>query len=361
MCKAYIISDIHLGVHHLHPDKWVTITKEYFFNWFIPILKDKVRPGDQLYILGDVFHDRTTIYIPALLLAQEILEALAKILPVHVMIGNHDMYSVVDPYQNSLRWIKYIKDVHFYETPKVIQQDGQKIYMLPWIQDRNRQMSLLMENKDCDYVFCHSELQGAYDNERKHIDTLVRLNSFKYFKHVFSGHIHIRQSYGNFTYVGAPYHMDRHDKGDKKAVHVLDFKTGNIDIIENDFSPEYKTLEIATEEDLVKLKDNNVNHDMVDLVLNSNLLFESKKTRKTLLHLMEDHAFEKVQMLEPVKTDSTKKEIQLDTTTFNWNIDDITVNFIKSDESIDTETKVELINLFGEVIVHHKNNAFNLK
>jgi hypothetical protein len=355
MSKSFIISDIHLGVHALHAEKWVKSARDYFFEWFIPMLKDKARPGDHLYFLGDIFHDRTSIYIPALLLAQEIFEATTKILPTHVMIGNHDMYSIIDPTQNSLRWLKHIDNLFFYERPKIITQDNKKIYILPWIENRDEQMSLLLANKQCDYVFCHSELQGAFDNERKAIDTLVRLNAFKHFNHVFSGHIHIRQTYGNFTYVGAPYHMDRADKNDTKAVFILDMKTGEIDTYENTYSPEYKTLEIATEEDLVKLSSSNVSHDMVDLVLNSNLLLDSKKARKSLLGLMENHVFERVEMFDTNKVKEPQLELKLDPDTFNWEIETITVDFIKLQENMESEIKDEMINIFDkEVFTNYK-------
>ena len=44
---------------------WLNIIEDYFFNFFIPLVKKEYKEGDVLYHLGDVFDNRQSINLAA--------------------------------------------------------------------------------------------------------------------------------------------------------------------------------------------------------------------------------------------------------------------------------------------------------
>ena len=63
---------------------------------FGPYSKDKhhhCKPGDILIHCGDLYDNRTSIPIIASYKAEKILLELSKILPLHIIVGNHDLWN----------------------------------------------------------------------------------------------------------------------------------------------------------------------------------------------------------------------------------------------------------------------------
>src|SRR5574343_417982 len=90
MHRTFLISDTHFGVRN-SSNEWMEIQKEYFYNFLIPLLKKESKKGDILIHCGDVFDSRQSINLFVMNFALEIFEELAKILPVIILLGNHDI------------------------------------------------------------------------------------------------------------------------------------------------------------------------------------------------------------------------------------------------------------------------------
>ncbi|NCU93675.1 MAG: hypothetical protein EBV54_06025, partial [Burkholderiaceae bacterium] len=137
--------------------------------------------------------------------AQDLLERISKICPMHILIGNHDLYTKSTNEVNTVKLYKYIPNITVYENPTKINFFGKSILMLPWVEKKQDQVNVLKRFSGCDYLFCHSDLNGA----RMHLTSVAHKNpdkidveEFSGFKNVYSGHIHILQVNKNFTFVG---------------------------------------------------------------------------------------------------------------------------------------------------------------
>jgi DNA repair exonuclease SbcCD nuclease subunit len=286
MSKIYLIGDSHIGLGYPNSvDKWFKVHKEYFSEFLITLLKSRVKEGDIIMHLGDLFDNRNVIPINILNYGMDIVEEIAKIAPFHIIVGNHDCWSKSSDEINTIRPFKWVPNVFIYDKTSQIEYNGLKLCLMPYIEKRLEQINLINTNKNCDYLFCHSDLNGC----RMHLTSVGHRNSdkidvedFKFFKRVFSAHIHIRQVNRNFEFIGSNFQMDRNDYGDQKGITVLDTNTGETEFIPNNISPVFKKVRITNEGDieiLEKLKDSK---DYIDIAISNNLLISNRKLRRKL-------------------------------------------------------------------------------
>ena len=112
MAKGYLISDIHLGVHRLAEDKWLKIAKQYFYEFFIPKVQEKWEDGDKIFILGDLFDNRSHLSLKVISFALDLFNDFEKLnLPVLIIGGNHDYYNNNDSEHTSLRILEKHENV----------------------------------------------------------------------------------------------------------------------------------------------------------------------------------------------------------------------------------------------------------
>ena len=281
--KIWIISDTHFGKKNGNIEKWLKIMRDYFFEFFIPILEENVKNGDILVIAGDVFDNREAIDMRATTLAVDVFEKLASILPVHTLVGNHDCFHQSVSHINAIASIRNIKNVTYYDTPTKIEYNNKSILFMPYQNDTLAEKEILIKNK-ADILFCHSDLNGCktqLNPYRPLNKSLLEIEDFESFKYVYSGHIHIRQENKNHTFVGSPYHLDRNDIGNTKGIYIHNTKNDKVTFIENDYSPEFKKLEIVQEEDLKIIKKLK-SQDIVDVSISNTLLVNNSKVRATI-------------------------------------------------------------------------------
>ena len=240
--RIFLISDTHLGCRS-NSVLWLNIIEDYFFNFFIPLVKREYREGDVLYHLGDVFDNRQSINLAAQDLGIRVFEALSEIFPeIHVIVGNHDIMRKNSNEISSVDCIKYVPNVTVHKEPILLEYEHAKCLLVPWRRNPAHELETLNEYKQkIDYAFCHSETQGVQTSpSKRHLHEGGNpVNVFKRFKQVYSGHIHYRQEKGNFVLVGNPYQMTRSDRGNRKGVYVLDLESGQHKFYENDHSPEF--------------------------------------------------------------------------------------------------------------------------
>jgi len=259
--RIFLLSDLHFGVR-ANSLEWLYNQKSFFKNFYIPFLKQNVKEGDVLFILGDWFDNRQLLDIYVMNTSIDIVIELASIVPIYFLTGNHDIYKKYDTDVNSIVAFKYITNVHVFEKPTIITNDETRILVLPWIGNRETEEAYVRANK-FDYIFTHSDINGfKYDNGREIKTSGTDFRKFRSIKRLFSGHIHKRQEIGNMIYIGSPYHTKRSDIGNTKAIYTFNPKENTFECLPNDFSPIFQrvTLEGMLElslTDAIKLLDNN--------------------------------------------------------------------------------------------------------
>jgi len=242
--KIFLLSDLHFGIRS-NSLEWLENQRQFFEKFYIPYLQENFKTGDSLFILGDVFDSRQSIDITILNFAISIIEKLSKILPVYILIGNHDCAKKYDTDVNSIVAFKFIKNVHIFEKPVIVTNEKTRILLLPWIGNRDDEEKYVKENLgNFDYIFAHMDIAGfKYDNGRM-IHAGVNLSKVKGIKKLFSGHIHKRQSQRNLYYIGSPYHTKRSDIGNKKGVYLFDPQEDKFEFVINNLSSLFQRIKL---------------------------------------------------------------------------------------------------------------------
>jgi DNA repair exonuclease SbcCD nuclease subunit len=314
--KIFLISDTHFGIHPIKQDRWMNTQTTWVYNFLIPFLKKYTKEGDILVHLGDVYDNRSSINIKVLNQVVKIFTDLGEILPVHVLIGNHDMWAMSDTEINSIVSIKHIPNINLYTKPTIINCGLKTVLMNPWTHGKSVELDILKKNK-ADYLFTHSDLIGAKTQiypTRPVNRNILELKDFKTFKKVYSGHIHINQVIGNFTFIGSPYHLDRNDMGDRKGIYVFNPDNEQEMFIENELSPQYKKLTIKEESDIKRIDYDDCNFNYTDLYVYTNLVIDNKKFRKELDELLTVVNFETITWVDDKINDNI---LEVDIDVFN--------------------------------------------
>lgn len=370
MSKILVIGDTHMGLGYPNSvDKWFKVHQEYFESFLIPLVNKELCSDDMIVHLGDLFDNRSVVPINILNYTQSVLERLAMVCPVHIIVGNHDLYTKSTNDINTVKLYRYIPNVFVYEKPSVINFNGKKILLLPWVEKKSDQIKYLKEFSGCDYLFCHSDLNGA----KMHLTSVAHKNSDKIdvdefvgFKNVYSGHIHILQRQKNFTFVGNIFQMDRNDLGNEKGVFILDTITNDENFIHNDVSPKFVKVYVKDEMGVENL-DNCSTRDYIDLFISNSLLLNNRKLRRKLESMLEKGNFSTVEYLDDISKvekidESVQKEIPiLDQTTHSLKLEytEIIKEYIERQKWDSEKIKIGILSEFGEVTRIYSENYKN--
>lgn len=304
MSKIFLIGDTHIGLGFPNSvDKWFKVHQQYFKDFLIPLLRREIKPGDIIVHLGDLFDNRNVIPINLLNYGMDVVEEISKIAPLHIIVGNHDLWSKSASEINTVRPFKYIPNVTIYDKTSVLEFDGLKILMMPYIEKRLEQIEIINKNRNCDYLFCHSDLNGckmhltsvAHKNSDK-----IDINDFISFRKVRSGHIHLTQENGNFKFVGSIFQMDRNDIGDQKGITCIDTNTDTETFYPNKISPVFRKYKVLVDEDIEKIDEIKDTKDYIDLVISNNLLINNRKLRRKLEIILEKGNFASVEYIDDI-------------------------------------------------------------
>lgn len=368
--KVFITTDWHFGVYLNNLDKWLNMMEDYFYNDFIPFIKENAEEGDILIHCGDLYDNRTSIPIIASYKAEKILLEISKIIPLHIIVGNHDLWNKGSNDVNSVRLFNYVNNVHVYTETDTLLIGGKKLVLMPWVEKRIEMIKSIKENPG-DYLFCHSDLNGC----RMHLNSVAHRNADKIdveefggYKHVFSGHIHIRQTNNNFTFVGSPYQMDRNDLGDQKGITILDLSTGEMDFSPNKYSPVFRKFSVAQEEDVDRLDELKDSKDYIDLSISNSLLISNRKLRRKLETLLEKGSFSSVEYIDDIvkpQDDDTDVVNESSDDDINVSIDleyeDYIREYILRQKYDNEKFKSGILNEFDDVVRIYNENYKNLK
>jgi len=370
MSKIFLIGDSHIGLGYPNKsDKWLKVHQEYFSEFLIPLLKSKVKKGDIIIHLGDLFDNRNVIPINLLNYGMDVVEEISKIAPLHIIVGNHDCWSKSSDEINTIRPFKYIPNVFIYDKTTKIEYNGCKLLLMPYIEKRKVQVDLISSNRDCDYLFCHSDLNGA----RMHLTSIAHRNpdkinveEFREFKGVYSGHIHIVDRHKNFTFVGSNFQMDRNDFGDQKGIFVVDTNTGEDEFLPNNISPVFKKVRVVCEDDIDCLDELKDSKDYIDIAISNSLLMSSRKLRRKLEIILEKGNFASVEYIDDVsliQESEEMEEITIDEETLDISIqldyEDYVKEYILKQKYENSKFKDGIINEYDDIIRIYKENYSN--
>lgn len=294
--KVVMLADIHYGKHASNIE-WMENMNSYFHDFFIPWLKNEADDQTCLVIMGDYFDNRQSIDINIMISAINTIKAISQIVPVYMMVGNHDLYKKSGLDKSSLSCIESIPNICIIDDKMdgvctLNLTNGETITMISWVGDHIKEATLINEyKKTSPIIFLHTELCGMnYDNGREITEgTIVKLPKGV---RIFSGHIHKRQmnKSGSMMYIGSPYHMERSDIGNQKGIHMLyvDGIETKLQYVPNTFSPEYVKMTMTIDEsgnwkldkDLSKITNNYVDIEYDEDVANA---INSNKVAEELL------------------------------------------------------------------------------
>jgi len=305
--NIFLLSDLHFGVR-ANSLEWIQNHMRYFREFYIPYLKKNKKDGDILFILGDWFDNRQLLDIYIMNNSIDIVMELASILPVYFLTGNHDIYKKYDTDVNSIRAFKYIPNVTIFEKPLIFTNGNSKILILPWVGNKTIEENYA-KNNNTEYVFAHTDITGfKYDNNR-HIHKGVNFANIKGIKRLFSGHIHKRQEYQQFIYIGSPYHTKRSDINNQKGVYNFNPNDNTYEFTPNTFSPLYQKIPLDTIlelslADTIKLFTNNY----TDIIVPDKYIHLFNLTK--FIDLLEDCKYKKIETIgERLNLDDELSEI----------------------------------------------------
>lgn len=248
---AIFISDIHFGVH-VNSEEWQDNIKNYFYQFFIPKIreiKSSLKQDENLVCLnlGDTYNDRKAIDINVYNLCIDVFEDIAKEVPVYIINGNHDLAKKTNEGNTSLRSLEYIPNITLITEPTFINiETGSKqnsIIAIPYLGNCELENEYLIKySGKAKYALMHTELSKMRMDNGMLITGGANPEVFK--GTIFSGHIHRRQESKKTIYVGSPYHLNKGDIGNKNGVYILNFLTNKHTFYENTYSPIYHSTTI---------------------------------------------------------------------------------------------------------------------
>lgn len=276
--RLFLISDLHFGIKSNNPE-WLKIQSDYFYNFFIPLVKEHKKDGDACFILGDIFDSRQSLNILVMNSCIEIFRDLGELFSdtgVYVMTGNHDCWTKDSAKVHSLSCISALENVYVYNNPELITTESKKLLLMPWGMNPEEEKEFL-ETNSSDILFVHTDIKDARFNAKVTVEHGNNPETYRKHKRVYGGHIHYRQKVNNFiTLIGSPYQMTRSDIGNKKGVYIVDLESFEETFLENNYSPEYIT---ANFESLLELSREHIS------AIFKNKFVDLKVTRKWLEEL----------------------------------------------------------------------------
>lgn len=359
MSKVFLIGDSHIGLGWPNKvDNWFKVHQQYFNDFLIPLLKKEVNEGDIICHLGDLFDNRNVIPINLLNFGLEVVEKISQIAPLHILLGNHDCWHKSSSEINTIRPFKWIPNVTIWEKVGTLDFCGKKILMMPFIEKKSEQIKAIIDNRGCDYLFCHSDLNGA----KMHLTSVahknpdkIDLEEFKGFDKVYSGHIHILDRHKNFLFVGNIFQMDRNDFENQKGIFALDISTGEEFFWKNEVSPIFQKITIRDEADLSKLEEADMTN-WIDLFISNKLLVSNRKLRRKLENILQDGSFSSISYIDDIEEQGDKKVDESisenggqDLPQFGVEFKQLIEDWIKS-QSYDSRVKSGILDEYREII-----------
>jgi DNA repair exonuclease SbcCD nuclease subunit len=249
--KICILNDTHCGTRNSSEIFLNNADAFYSETMFPYLLEHDIK---HIVHLGDYFDNRKFINFKALNRNRHsFLDKLREYgITMDIIPGNHDVFYKNTNDLNSLKELlgHYMNEVNIVMKPTVMDFDGFKFGLLPWITPENKDESMdFIANCKCDWLGAHLEL-GGFDMMRgiqNHGGMDHKI--FSRFERVLSGHYHTKSTQDNITYLGTQLELFWSDAHDPKFFHVLDTATRELTPIQNNHTVFKKIVYNDTETD----------------------------------------------------------------------------------------------------------------
>ena len=157
--KIAVLNDTHCGVRN-SSDIFIKYQEKFYSEVFFPYLKEN--GITQILHLGDYYDHRKFINFKALNRnRQSFLSKLREYgITMDIIPGNHDTFFKNTNDLNSLKELlgHYMNEVNIVMKPTVMDFDGFKMGLIPWIADENKDESMdFIANCKADWIGAHLE------------------------------------------------------------------------------------------------------------------------------------------------------------------------------------------------------------
>lgn len=142
--------------------------------------------------------------------------------PALGLIGNHDMNQ--EETANSM-------DVHN-DHVQTVGAEGvmltPTVGIVGFIRNEDLFHAKVMElyNQGARKIFCHADFDGAQFESGYYSPHGFKLDRYPADLKFYSGHVHLKQEFGNIYYFGTPRHLTKSDINEQKGVHLMDLNSG---------------------------------------------------------------------------------------------------------------------------------------
>lgn len=267
--KIAIINDTHCGVRN-SSDVFINNAEKFYSDVFFPyLLENNIR---HIVHLGDYYDNRKFINFRALHRNRShFLKPLREYgITMDIIRGNHDTYYKNTGELNSLKELlgHYMNEVTIIQEPTVMDYDGLKLGLVPWIDEDNEKQSMdFIANAKCDWLGGHFEIAG-YEMMRG-IKNEHGLNPsvFKRFERVLSGHFHAKSERDNIIYLGSQLEFFWNDAHDNKYFHILDTATRELLPIRNPHTLFHRIYYDDTKHDYLHYNIDNIDDKFIKIVV----------------------------------------------------------------------------------------------
>ena len=225
--KVAILNDTHCGIRN-SADVFINYQEDFYNKVFFPhLLENDIK---HILHLGDYYEHRRFVNFKALSSNRKVfLDKLREYgITMDIIPGNHDVYYKNTNDLNSLKELlgHYMNEVTIVQDPTVLDYDGLKVGLVPWINNENeQQINEFLSNCSADVIGGHFELLGFDMLRGVPCTDGMTTKNLQRFDLVMSGHYHCKSNQGNIHYLGSQMEFFWNDAHDDKFFHVLDTDT----------------------------------------------------------------------------------------------------------------------------------------
>lgn len=235
MSKVAIICDTHAGIKN-GSDVFLDYTERFYQNVFFP--KCEELGIKRVLHLGDYFDHRKFVNLKVVQRNRQMfIEEVAKRgMEMDIIPGNHDVYwKNTNDLCTLTEQLSHYPFINIHMDPTILDIDGLKIAMLPWLTADNRDSSMdFIQTANAPILMGHLELAGfKYIAGTSILSHGMDAAPLKRFEMVLSGHYHSTSNSDNIRYLGAPFELTWSDADDPKYFHILDTDTRALSRVRN--------------------------------------------------------------------------------------------------------------------------------
>jgi len=267
MTKFVILGDTHFGARN-DSRKFHDYFEKFYKNTFFPYLEE--HGITEIIQLGDLFDRRKFINFNTLSEVKRYFfdEIQRKNIRFTTLLGNHDIFWKESLSVSSSGLILGEYNFTLIDKPVIIDIDGTKIDLIPWICKENEEdVFKFIDESKSDLCFGHFEIAG-FPMYRGHTasDGLSH-DMFAKYELVCSGHYHTRSKQENITYVGTPAEMTWQDYNDPRGFSVFDTETRELSFIQNPYTIHEKLVYDDLDKEVIDISEIDLTDKYVKIVV----------------------------------------------------------------------------------------------